>query len=43
MQKSFEVSQTYMNNFFLMKTKKSVLTFSDKMQISALSCFATCD
>ena len=38
-----EMTQTYKNILFLMETKNGhILTFSDKMQICAVSCFATC-
>ena len=38
------MTETYTNILFLMKTKNEhILTFSDKMQISAILCFATCD
>ena len=42
--KSIKLTQTYTNISFLMKTKNwHILTSSDKMQICAASCFATCD
>ena len=38
------MTETYTNILFLMKTKNGhILTFSKKMQISAILCFATCD
>ena len=43
-QKSILMTETCTNILFLMKTKNGhILTFSDKMQISVLSCCATCD
>ena len=42
--KSIQLTQTYTNISFLMETKNGyILTFSDKMQICAVSYFATCD
>ena len=38
------MTETCTNILFLMKTKNGhILTFSEKMQISAFSCCATCD
>ena len=43
-QKSILLTETYTNILFLMKTKNGhILTFSEKMQISAILCFITCD
>ena len=42
--KSIYLTETYINILFLMKTKNGhILTFSEKMQFSAILCFATCD
>ena len=44
LRKSIYLTETYTNILFLMKTKNGhILTFSEKMQISAILCFATCD
>ena len=43
-QKSIQVTETYTNILFLMKTKNGhILTLSEKMQISAILPFETCD